>query len=74
MRNEGIACGDDFFYCDRWSLNCLKNFKQIGSVFLLNQSKNTQIRCFNVGANIVRPLLAELTDYFQTISTIQNQV
>jgi len=60
MRNEGIACGDDFFIATVGRLYRLKSFKQMGS--------------FSVGANIVRPLLAELTAYFQNISTIQNQV
>ena len=52
-----------FFIATVGRLYRLKSYKQMERVFL--PVKNTQIRWFNVGANIVRPLLP---------SNIQNQV
>lgn len=34
MRNEGIACGDDFFIATVGRLYRLKSYKQMGRVFL----------------------------------------
>ncbi|WP_294448650.1 hypothetical protein [uncultured Ruminococcus sp.] len=54
-----------FFIATVGRLESLKSSKQMERAFFC-LSKSTKMRCFNVGANIVRPLWAELTAYFKT--------